>query len=138
MPNITFKCAISSTMVPFINLQGKPVPLRQNGTTWSGSLMDDVGDTLVIAYTVTGITGSPWTVDITVDCPGGTPAKIFSSNGNIPHGGSEGHTTSAKVAANPCAPKALPQIAGVLDNVLPKAQNTPAKKAAGGKKAATN
>jgi hypothetical protein len=138
MPNITFKCVISSTMVPFINLQGQPVRLSQSGTTWSGSLTDDVGDTLVIAYTVTGITGSPWTVDITVDCSGGTPAKIFSSSGNIPHGGGEGHTTSASVAANPCAPKALPQVAGVRDNVLPKAKKTPAKKATPRKKAATN
>ena len=130
MPNITFKCSISSTMVSFINLQGQPVRLSQNGTTWSGSLTVDVADTLVIAYTVTGITDSPWTVDITVDCPGGTPAKIFSSNGKIPHGGGEGHTTSAKVPANPCAPKATPQIAGVVDNVVARAKNKPAKKPA--------
>jgi hypothetical protein len=131
MPNLTFKCAISSTMVPFINLQGQPVRLSQSGTTWSGSLTNDVGDTLVIAYTVTGITASPWTVDITVDCPGGPPAKIFSSNGNIPHGGSEGHTTSAKVATNPCAAKvevATAELAIAPEKLLPKSPKKRAKK----------
>ena len=125
MPAIKFKCALSCTMTPFINLQGKPVPLTQNGTTWSGSQTDNVGDTLVIAYTVTGITGSPWTVDVTVDCPGKDPAKIFSSKGNIPHGGSEGHTTTAKVAADPCAPKPTPP-------------NTPAGQVTTGKEAGTS
>jgi hypothetical protein len=105
MPAITFKCAISSTMVSYINLQSKPVALHQSGTNWTGSLTLNVADTLEIAYTVTGITDSPWTVDVTVDCPGGTPAKIFSASGNIPHGGSVGDTKTVKVPANPCAPK---------------------------------
>ena len=109
MPAITFKCAISSTMVSFINLQGHAVPLSQSGTTWSGSLSLTVSGTLAIAYTVTGINESPWSVDITVGCPGGTPAKIFSANGIIPVGGNEGHTTTVAVPANPCAPKANPQ-----------------------------
>jgi len=131
MTNITFKCVISSTMTPFLNLQGKPVPLSQSGTTWTGSFTGDVGDTLVIAYTVTGITGSPWTVDITVDCGKSAPAKIFSDKGNIPHGGSEGHTTSAKVTKGPCAATkpaaevAVPQVAEMNKAAAKKA--TPAK-----------
>jgi len=103
MPQHAFKCVISCTMTPFIDLQEQHVQLSQSGTTWTGTFTGDVGDTLKIAYTVTGITGSPWTVDITVDCGKNAPAKIFSDKGNIPHGGSEGHTTSAKVASDPCA-----------------------------------
>jgi hypothetical protein len=102
MRKLTFKCVITSGLTPFIDLQQKSVALSQNGATWSGSLAVDVDDTLNIAVTVSGINGSPWTVDITIDCPGGSPAKIFSRNGVIPHGGSEGFTTSAKVPAQPC------------------------------------
>jgi hypothetical protein len=108
MPTITFQCAISSTMVSYINLQGKPVPLHQSGTNWTGSLKLSVTDTLDIAYTITGITESPWTLAVTVDCPGGKPASIFSANGNIPSGGSVGDTKTVKVSANPCAPKSEP------------------------------
>src|SRR5690242_1467760 len=98
----TFKCTISSGMTPFISLQLQRVPLRPDGNTWSGNIAVDVDDKLDIAVTVSGIRGSPWTVDITIDCPGGSPAKVFSRNGPIPYGGSEGFTTSAFVPAQPC------------------------------------
>lgn len=103
MRTLMFKCAITSGLTPFVDLQQRPVALHQNGNSWSGSLAVDVEDTLNIAVTVNGITGSPWKVDITIDCPDGSPAKIFSRNGTIPHGGSEGFKTSAKVPAQPCA-----------------------------------
>ena len=102
---LTFKCAITSGLTPFIDLQRQPVALRQNGNTWSGSLAVDVDDALNMAVTVNGVNGSPWTVDITIDCSGGSPAKIFSRNGTIPHGSSEGFKTSAKVPEKPCANK---------------------------------
>jgi hypothetical protein len=103
MRNLTFKCTITSGLTPFIDLQKHSVPLRQNGNIWSGSFAVDVDDTLNIAATVSGVVDSPWSVDITIDCPGKSPAKIFSRNGTIPHGGSEAFTTSAKVPAQPCA-----------------------------------
>jgi hypothetical protein len=109
MRKLTFKCTITSGLTPFIDLQTQPVALHQNGNVWSGSLAVEVDDTLNIAVTVTGIEGSPWAVDITIDCPGGSPAKIFSRNGTIPQGGSAGFTASAKVPAQPCADK--PEIA---------------------------
>jgi hypothetical protein len=103
MRKLTFKCTITSGLTPFIDLQQQAVALHQNGNIWSGSLGVDVDDTLNIAVTVSGVNGSPWTVDVTIDCPGGSPAKIFSRSGTIPHGGSEAFTTTAKVPAQPCA-----------------------------------
>lgn len=103
MRRLTFKCTITSGLTPFISLQQQPVALRQNGNIWSGSLAVDVGDTLNIAATLSGITDSPWSVDITIECPGASPAKIFSRSGTIPQGGSEAFTTTAKVPAQPCA-----------------------------------
>jgi hypothetical protein len=100
---LTFKCNIVSGLTPFIDLQQRPVALHQNGNNWSGSLAVDVDDTVSIAATLSGVTDSPWSVDITIDCPGGAPAKIFSRSGSIPHGGSEAFTTTAKVPAQPCA-----------------------------------
>jgi hypothetical protein len=102
MRKLTFKCTLTSGLTPFIDLQKHSVPLHQSGNIWSGNLAVDVDDTLNIAVTVSGITDSPWSVDITIDCPSGTPAKIFSRSGTIPHGGSEAFTTSAKVPAQPC------------------------------------
>jgi hypothetical protein len=102
MSKLSFKCAITCGFTPVMTLQGQPVALRQNGNAWSGSLAVDAGGTLNIAVTVTGINGSSWTVDITIDCPGGSPAKIFSRNGTIPNEGSDAFTTSAKVPAQPC------------------------------------
>jgi hypothetical protein len=99
---LTFKCAITSGLTPFINLQNQSVSLRQNGNVWTGSLAVDLDSLLNIAVTVSGINYSPWSVDITIDCPGGTPAKIFSRSGKIPHGGSEAFTTSTKVPDQPC------------------------------------
>jgi hypothetical protein len=116
MSKLTFKCAITGGLTPVMTLQGQPVALRQNGNTWSGSLAMGAGSTLNIAVTVTGINGSPWTVDITIDCPGGSPAKIFSRNGTIPKGGSDAFTASAKVPAQPCLNNAEATV---------KAQDTP-------------
>lgn len=107
MRKLTFKCVVTSGLTPFLDLQQRSVALQQNGNTWSGSLAVDVNDTLNIAVTVNGINGSPWAVDITIDCPSGSPAKIFSRKGTIPHGGSEGFKTSAKVPAQPCPDKML-------------------------------
>jgi hypothetical protein len=100
---LTFKCVVTSELTPFLDLQNQSVALHQNGSIWSGSLAVNVDDTLDIAATVNGVTGSTWSVDITIDCPGSSPAKIFSRNGTIPHGGSEAFKTSAKVSAQPCA-----------------------------------
>jgi hypothetical protein len=126
---LTFNCAISSTMTSFIDLQGQHVPLLQAGIVWSGSLPVYVTDTLNIAYTVTGITSSPWSVDITMDCPGAEPAKIFSRKGTIPQGGSEGHKTSAPVPADPCAPKMEPARAEVGMATAKKASSSKKTKA---------
>jgi hypothetical protein len=103
MRKLVFKCTIISGPTPFIDLQQQPVALHQNGNIWSGSLTVDIDDVLSIAATVSGVNGSPWAVDITVDCPGGSPGKIFSRSGTIPHGGSEAFKTSAKVPVQPCA-----------------------------------
>jgi hypothetical protein len=89
-------------MVPFIALNGVSVSLSQSGTTWTGSKAIALDQNLTVAVTCTGITGSPWSVAITADCPGGTPAKIFSSSGVIPSGGTQGFTTSVTVSQNPC------------------------------------
>ena len=121
MRKLTFKCVITSGMTPFIDLQQKPVALQQNGNTWSGSLPVDVDDTLNLAVSVNGINGSSWTVDITIDCPGGSPAKIFSRNGTIPHGGTEAFKTSAKVTADPCGQK--------MEMVIAKTGGAPKRKA---------
>jgi hypothetical protein len=99
---LTFKCVLRSELTPFLDLQNQSVTLHQNGSTWSGSLSVNADDTLNIAATVNGITGSTWSVNITIDCSGGSPAKICSRNGTIPHGGSEAFKTSAKVPAQPC------------------------------------
>jgi hypothetical protein len=121
MRKLTFKCAVTSGLTPFLDLQQQSVALSQNGNAWSGSLAVEVDDTLSIAVTVSGVTGSPWTVDITIGCPGGSPAKIFSRNGTIPHGGSEGFTTSAKVPAEPCGAK--------MEMAAAKPKSTPKRKA---------
>lgn len=102
MRKLTFKCVITSEFTPFLDLQQQNVILSQNGTTWSGSLAADVEDTLNIAATVNGINGSAWKVDITIDCPDGSAAKIFSRSGAMPHGGTQGFRTSAKVPQDPC------------------------------------
>jgi hypothetical protein len=102
MRQMTFDCTITSTMVSYIDLNDVSVPLSQGGTTWSGSATISLDDTLKIAVTVTGVTDSPWSVAITTKCPGGQAAKIFSRSGTVPHGGSEGFTTSVKVAPDPC------------------------------------
>jgi hypothetical protein len=126
---LTFKCVITSGLTPFIDLQQQSVALQQNGNSWSGSLAVDVDDTLNLAVTVNGINGSPWTVDITIDCPGGSPAKIFSRNGTIPDGGSEGFKTSAKVPVDPCASK--------MGMAVVKAKGRPKKKTTKTKKKTT-
>ncbi len=100
---LTFKCAVTSGLTLSSTLQNLPVALQQSGNNWTGSLAVDIDDTLNIAVTVTGGNYSPWSVDITIDCPGGSPAKIFSRNGTIPKGGSQAFTASAKVPAQPCA-----------------------------------
>lgn len=100
---LTFKCVVTSELTPFLDLQNRPVALHQNGSTWTGSLQVNVNDTLQVAATVNGITGSTWSVDITIDCPVGSPAKIFSRGGTIPHGGSQAFKTPVKLPAEPCA-----------------------------------
>ena len=75
MRKLTFKCAITCGLTPFIDLQQKSVEPHQNGSIWSGSLAVDVDETLNIAITVTGINGSPWTVEIMIGCPGGCLAR---------------------------------------------------------------
>jgi len=126
MRKLSFKCAITGGVTPFIDLQQQSVALRQNGSTWSGSLTVDVDDTLNVAVTMNGINGSPWTVDITIECPGGPPAKIFSRNGTIPHGGSWAFTTSAKVPAQPCAKKKAKAV--VKTKGKPKKKTTKTKR----------
>lgn len=122
MRKLTFKCTVTSGLTPFIDLQKKPVPLQQNGNIWTGSVTVDVDDTLNIAVTVSGIVGSPWSVDVTIDCPGGSPAKIFSRNGTIPVGGSDAFTASAKVPAQPCPNQT--DMAAVKAKALPKENNS--------------
>jgi hypothetical protein len=132
MRQLTFNCSISSTMVSFITLNGVSITLSQSGTNWTGKKAISLDDSLAIAVTCTGVTGSPWSVAITSDCPNGTPAKIFSSSGSIPHGGTQGFTTSVKVAQNPCA--SGPQGALPEEHLALVSRKLPRKRAA--KKAA--
>jgi len=119
MRKLTFQCSIASGLTPFIDIQQQSVALHQNGNTWSGSRAVNVEDKLDIAVTVSGINGSPWTVDITIDCPGGSAAKIFSRKGTIPQGGSQRFTASANVPAQPC---------GAQKEMAVKAKTRPKKK----------
>ncbi len=132
---LTFKCAVTSGLTPFLNLQNTPVALKQNGNNWTGSSAVDVDDTLSIAVTVSGVNGSPWSVDITIDCPGGSPAKIFSRTGTIPKGGSQGFTASAKVPAQPCTGPMTMALAVV--KARPASKKSATKKKAAAKKKRT-
>ena len=46
MRKLTFKCAVTSGLTPFLDLQQQSVALSQNGNAWSGSLaveVDEIG-----------------------------------------------------------------------------------------------
>lgn len=83
---LAFKCSISTTMTPFVDLQGQHVPLLQAGAVWSGSLPVQVTDTLNIAYTVTGITGSPWVHWYHRGLPRGGTSEDLLAQGQDPSG----------------------------------------------------
>jgi hypothetical protein len=108
MRSLTLKCSVVSTKRPPLNLQDIPVSLkRTSGTnTWSGSATVQVDDALKVDAAVVSIEDSPWSIDITMDCPNGKPpATVFHDDGTIPHGGGEGISKTVQVPANPCPPQ---------------------------------
>jgi hypothetical protein len=95
--NIKFNCVITCDLTPTLELQEQVAVLKQEGKKWSGSITVGVDHLLLIYCRVAGITGEQWSIDITTDCPGGTPDKIYSDSDKIPHGGAYEFFTSAKV-----------------------------------------
>ena len=106
MRTLKLTCTVVSTGRPRLNLQDAPFTLKnQSGTTtWAGTKGVQLDATLKIDATLTGVAGSPWSIEITSACPDDAPAaKIFSKSGSIPAGGGQGISKTVKVAVDPCA-----------------------------------
>jgi hypothetical protein len=102
MQNVKFNCVVTCDHTPTLQLQQQPVVLKQDGKKWSGSSTVGTDHLLLIYCYVAGITGEAWAIDITTDCPTGTPDKIYNDGDKIPHGGSYAFYTSAKVPDTIC------------------------------------
>ena len=113
MRTLKFTCTLVSSDRPLLKLQGAQFTLKhQPGTTtWTGVKPIQLEDTLKIDATLTGIEGSPWSLDITSACDDPQPpAKIFSRHGVIPQGGGQGISKSVSIAVDPCTALMKPQI----------------------------
>jgi hypothetical protein len=123
MRNVKFDCIVACDYTPTLKMQQQEIVLRQNGTKWTGSITVAVDQVVLIYCYVAGTHVGSWSLDITTNCPKGTPDKIFSDGDPMPHGGSYAFYTSAKVADPICGAAAVDAVvpeAAVSDVAVPK------------------
>jgi hypothetical protein len=83
----TFDCAISCTSDAHLWVDGVEVPLDESGFTKTGKFTAQTGKSITLKAQIEGAKGSGWTLDITPECPGKQPPKLWSRSGIFKTGG---------------------------------------------------
>lgn len=133
MADVTFDCSIICTSDAHLWVNGNEVPLDESTLTKTGQFTAQTGANVYLRAQLEGVKGSAWSLDITPECQGKQPQKLWTRSGVFKEGGLI-LSGDAQVPADPCASKDGLELAReVLPEKMPatrKATKRAAKKAA--------
>lgn len=104
MANVTFDCSLTCTSDAHLWVNEGEVNLDESGLTKTGQFTAQTRATLTLRATLEGVKSSAWSLDITPECPGSQPQKLWTRSGTFKKGGISLSGTG-KVPDNPCASK---------------------------------
>jgi hypothetical protein len=84
-----------------LSVDRNTIDMEQDGDTWTGQRMLDVGESVEIKFRVKGLDTTTWSAEIDVDCKSG-PVKIASNKGTIGQPGGSGFDMTAKIKPDVC------------------------------------
>lgn len=123
MADVTFDCSLTCTSDAHLWVNGDEVPLDESGLTKTGQFTTPTGTTVHLRAQLEGVKGSAWSLDITPECHGKQPQKLWTRSGVFQNGGLI-LSGDAQVPADPCTSKDGLELAR---EVLPEKQSVPSK-----------
>ena len=117
MADVTFDCALGFGLSDaHFWVNGDEVPLDESGLAKTGEFTTQTGVAVHLQAQLEGVDGSAWSLDITPECQGKQPQKLWTRNGTLTKGGLM-LSGDAQVPADPCASKDGLELA---KEILPK------------------
>lgn len=102
MADITFDCSLTCTSDAHLWVNDNEVSLDESGLTKTGQFTTPSGGAVSLRAQLEGVKGSAWSLEITPECQGTQPPKLWSRSGTFKSGGIVLSGTG-QVPADPCA-----------------------------------
>lgn len=104
MADLTFDCSLTCTSDAHLWVNDNEVQLDESGLTKTGQFTAKTGAKVHLRAQLEGVKDSAWSLDITPECQGKQPQKLWSRSGVFKEGGLI-LSGDAQVPTDPCASK---------------------------------
>jgi hypothetical protein len=121
--DVTFDCSITCTSDAHLWVNDNEVPLDESGLTKTGQFTAQTAAKVHLRAQLEGVKDSVWSLDITPECQGKQPQKLWARSGVFKKGGLI-LRGDAEVPTNPCKSKDGLELSA---EVLPGKRVTPRK-----------
>ena len=104
MATVRFDCSLTCASDAYLWVDGVEVRLDESGVTKTGRFQGQTGTSVKLHAQLEGLKGTAWSLDITPECKGSQPQKLWTRSGTFKKGGVllDG---VGDIPDDPCAPK---------------------------------